>query len=350
MSAACTNRIAVVAGASGLIGRRIAAHLVQRGWEVIALARRPQGGSAQRGIAVDLTDPADSRAKLAALAEATHLYYAARYDHPEGIPESEAVNTAMLRNVIEALPASALAHVNLVHGTKYYGHPGRISYPVTEEAPRGAGPTFYFAQEDFVRERAARHGWTWSIARPHIFCDPAPDHPRSIGLVIAVLAAVQRELAQPLFFPGSALSYEARTQFTDTGLLARALEWMATEPRCANEAFNVVNDDAPRWCELWPQFADALGLAPSGPGSISLTQYMADKAPVWDAVVARHRLRRTPLDRIALWDYGDYVFRPEWDIMSSMNKARRCGFEERVDTQAMFARVFAGYREQRITP
>ena len=56
----------------------------------------------------------------------------------------------------------------------------------------------------------------------------------------------------------------------------------------------------------------------------------------------RHRLRRTALDRIALWQYGDYVFRPEWDIMSAMDKARRCGFSERVDTSEMFARVFAG--------
>ncbi|MNC87211.1 hypothetical protein D3C83_29160 [compost metagenome] len=77
---------------------------------------------------------------------------------------------------------------------------------------------------------------------------------------------------------------------------------------------------------------------------------MIDKTPVWNAIVARHRLRPTPLDRIALWDYGDYVFRPEWDIMSAMNKARRCGFDERVDTLDMFARVFANYREQRILP
>ena len=125
---------------------------------------------------------------------------------------------------------------------------------------------------------------------------------------------------------------------------------MATEPRCANQAFNVVNGDAPRWAELWPQFARMLGVDAGVPRALSLTQYMADKAPVWDAIVARHRLRPTLLDRIALWDYGDYVFRPAWDIMSAMNKARRCGFDERVDTVEMFERVFANYREQRIIP
>jgi nucleoside-diphosphate-sugar epimerase len=222
--------------------------------------------------------------------------------------------------------------------------------PVTEESPRGARATFYFAQEDLVRARASAQGWTWSIARPHIFCDSAPDQPRAIGLVIAVLAAIQRELGQPLFFPGSERSFTSRTQFTDLGLLARALEWMATEPRCVDQAFNVVNGDAPHWSELWPQLAHALDVEAGAPRALQLAHYMADKAPIWDAIVAKYKLRRTPLERIALWDYGDYVFRPEWDIMSAMNKARRCGFDERVDTFAMFARVFASYREQRVIP
>ena len=137
---------------------------------------------------------------------------------------------------------------------------------------------------------------------------------------------------------------------TDVALLARALEWMATDPRCANEAFNVVNGDAPRWSELWTQFARALDIEAAGPRNTGFARHVEDKGPVWDAVVRRHRLQPTPLHHIALWDYGDYVLRPEWDIMSSMNKARCCGFEERVDTTEMFARVFAGYRVQRIIP
>lgn len=344
--------VALVAGASGLIGRRIAAHLAERGWDVIGVSRRPPSGSAQRQIAADLVDAADTRAKLAGLSEVTHVFYAARYDHPEGAVENEVANTAMLRNLLDAIASSDshLVHVNLVHGTKYYGHPGPIPAPVAEESPRGAGATFYFAQEDLVRAGASTQGWTWSIARPHIFCDPAADNPRSISLVIAVLAGIQRELEQPLFFPGSEQCFASRTQFTDLALLARALEWMATEPRCANQAFNVVNGDYPRWSELWPQIARLLGVEAGAPRALRLAQYMSDKTPVWEAIVARHRLRRIALDRIALWEYGDYVFRPEWDIMSAMDKARRCGFHERADSLDMFARVFTAYREQRIIP
>jgi nucleoside-diphosphate-sugar epimerase len=345
--------VALVAGANGLIGRRVVPYLANRGWDVVALSRAPYTGAGVRHVAIDLTDARGTRAKVGALTDVTHLFYCVRADHPEGVPESEAVNAAMLRNLVEALEPNAprLAHINLVHGTKYYGHHlGPCAVPALEEGPRGPGGTYYFAQQDYLSGRAAGARWTWSIARPHAFCYTETDNPRSLVLVIAVLAAVQRELEQPLFFPGSARSYEARTQFTDLGLLARAIEWMASAPQCANQAFNVVNGDYPRWSELWPQLADLLGLEAGPPAAVRLGQYMSDKAPVWDAIVARHGLKASALDRLVLWNYGDYAFAPEWDIMSSMEKARRLGFDGRENTRDMFARLFEGYRAQRVIP
>ena len=126
------------------------------------------------------------------------------------------------------------------------------------------------------------------------------DNPRSLVLVVAVLAAVQRELGEPLFYPGSVKSCEALTQFTDLGLLTRALEWMAATPQCANQAFNIVNGDYPRWRELWPRLASMLGLEAGPPRGVRLPQYMADKGPVWKAIVARHGLKPIALDRIVL--------------------------------------------------
>jgi nucleoside-diphosphate-sugar epimerase len=346
-------RAALVAGANGLIGRRAAAHLSERGWDVIALSRKPAAGAGMRHLAVDLADPRDTRARTAAVADVTHVFYCARADHPEGMPESEDLNARMLRNLVESLEARAprLAHINLVHGTKYYGHHlGPCPVPAVEEGPRGPGGTFYFAQQDFIAGRAAAARWTWSIARPHAYCFAETQNPRSLVLVIAVLAAVQRELGQPLFFPGNAKNYEALTQFTEVALLARSLEWMATAPQCANQAVNIVNGDYPRWSELWPQLAAMLGVEAGPPRDVRLGEYMADKAKVWDAVVARHGLVPCALDRIVLWNYGDYAFAPEWDIMSSTDKARRLGFDERIDTPVMFSRLFAEYRARRVIP
>jgi hypothetical protein len=226
-----------------------------------------------------------------------------------------------------------------------------VKLPLEEDrSARSPNDNYYFVQDAFLRAASAGKRWTWSSSRPHAFCDTAVDVPRSIGLVIAVYAEVQRELGLPLDFPGNAQCYQAHTQFTDLGLLARAIVWMAGEPRCRNEAFNVVNGDNPRWCELWQGFAAGFGMRVGEPRAIKFVDYMADKGAVWDAVVKKHGLKAPPLDKIALWAYGDYQFRPDWDVFSSMQKARERGFTASVDSAAMFARQFDNYRNEKMIP
>jgi nucleoside-diphosphate-sugar epimerase len=348
-----TRDVALIAGASGLIGRRIADHLTAAGsWDVIGLARKPPVTQDLRWVGVDLADIEDCRRKLAGLDAVTHVFYAARFDHPEGRPEPVGINAAMLANLVTVLePAARLKHVHAVHGSKYYGHQlGPVPVPLHEDTPRARGGNFYFEQEDFLRERSTARQWTYTTSRPHSFCDSAIDHPRSLGLVIAVFAAIQRELGLPLDFPGTAAAFESRTQFTDLALLARAVAWMATEPRCANQGFNVVNGDHPRWSELWLRFASWFGLATGIPRAMKLAEYMLDKGPVWDSIVTKHDLRRTRLDELVLWPYGDYQFRPEWDVVSSMTKACSAGFHDAVDSRAMLVRQFETYRAGKIIP
>ena len=187
---------ALIAGATGLVGRCIAKRLAELGgWEVIGLARRPQTTPGMRWVAVDLADADACKRKLGGHPDVAHVFYAVRHDHVEGTPESVEINAAMLRNVVDALePAASLEHVHAVHGTKYYGHQlGPMKVPAGEDDPRAPGENFYFAQEDFLRGRSRERGWSYTISRPHTFCDPAVDSPRSVGLVVAVYAAIQRE-------------------------------------------------------------------------------------------------------------------------------------------------------------
>lgn len=347
------GQVALIAGATGLIGRRVAAHLQSLGWKVVGLCRNPGAGGGVPLLGVDLTDAGDCRSKFARLDGVTHVFYAARYDHPEGLAESVETNAAMLRNLVEAIEpvAAGLRHVHVVHGTKYYGHHlGPVAVPARENHPRASMPNFYYAQEDYLRERQRGRGWSYSISRPHTFCSAAAGEQRNIGLLIAVYAAIQRELGLPLDYPGTARSFNVATQFTALPLLVRALTWMAAEPRCANQAYNVVNGDAPRWSDLWPRFAAHFGM-PAGPAQpVRLAEYMADKDRVWQAVVRRHDLRRAALQSLVLWPYGNYVFAPEWDIISDMSKAREHGFAETVDSGRMFLGLFEYFRAEKIVP
>lgn len=348
------HRHALVAGATGIVGRRIAERLHASGWEVTGLCRRPPPEPLRYAlIAVDLTDSADCRTKLAQLTSVTHVFYAARYDHPEGVAESVEVNAAMLTNLIEGIEPAArdLRHVNLVHGTKYYGHMlGPLKLPLTEETPRAHTPVFYFPQEDFVRSRSRGKAWTYSTARPHTFCDEDSAELRNAALLMAVHATLARECGTPFVFPGSEKAFHARTQFTFVPLLARAVEWMAGEPRCANQSYNITNGDSPRWSDLWARFADYFGVATAPPRKTRLAESVSDNETVWQALVARHGLEPGALADRVLWAYADYLFAPEWDIISDVSKARRNGFSESLDSAAMFVDLFDRLRREKIIP
>ncbi len=125
---------------------------------------------------------------------------------------------------------------------------------------------------------------------------------------------------------------------------------MATEPRCANHAFNITNGDLIRWENLWPKFAEFFDMELGRPRHISLPRLMADKAPVWDRIVAEHGLRAHRYQDIAAWDYPEGVFASDYDIVSDTGRARRLGFQDSVDTEEMFLRMFTEFRRNRIIP
>ncbi len=86
------------------------------------------------------------------------------------------------------------------------------------------------------------------------------------------------------------------------------------------------------------------------PQKITLTEMMADKAALWSELVQQYGLQSIPYDQLVGWGYGDFVFTPEFDIMSSMTKARMHGFSELVDSKEMFLRQFDELRDNKIIP
>jgi nucleoside-diphosphate-sugar epimerase len=172
----------------------------------------------------------------------------------------------------------------------------------------------------------------------------------NLGVVLAVYASISKELGVPLRFPGKPGAYDALLELTDAGLLAEATVWAATDPRCANEAFNIANGDLFRWNRMWPVIADAFGLEVAPPLPMSLQDVMADKERVWDAMVAKHDLAPTPYSAVSSWAFGDFVFSWDYDMFADTSKARRFGFHRYVDTEAMLLGLFDDLRKRRIIP
>ena len=351
------TRTALIAGATGASAKRLVEVLLADPcWTVIGVSRNPPPGPPKDRFAsmrADLLDATGAAQALRHCTGVTHLFYTARAKHSEDGLESVADNTAMLSNLLDALlpVAHDLRHVHLVEGGKYYGlHLGPYPNPAREDDPRPEAPNFYYDQEDMLRARQRGQRWTWSASRPNVICDFAPERPRNLVPVLGAYAAIMAELALPLHFPGRPGCWEALTEVTDATHLARAMVFMATDPRAANRAFNVSNGDLFRWKRLWPGLADHFGMAMGDVRPGLLTALMADKDPVWQNVVRRHGLAASRLDEMAVWGFGDFLLQQDYDVVSSTTRLRQAGFHDTVDTEAMFLGHLARYRAARLLP
>jgi nucleoside-diphosphate-sugar epimerase len=347
---------AAVVGAQGVIGRYLVERLATLpDWQVVGLSRR-RGVDAPRvrHIAVDLLDPADVAAKLTGLADTTHVFFAAF--QPGSGPAADyakniVANRDLLVNSVSAIDAasSTLERVVLVTGTKYYGsHLGPFKTPAREDDPRHAGANYYFDQIDWLAGFQKGRRWHWTELRPQTVCGFAPGTAMSIVSVIAVYAAIRKELGLPLAFPGTA--WRTLYQVTESAHLAGAAVWAATDPRCANQAYNITNGDYFRWQHAWPKIAEAFDMPAGEPQPHSLMHFMADKAPLWDAMVKKHGLQPYRFDEIVAWPFGDYVFNCDWDVMTNVTKSRLHGFHAVVDSEEMFVRLLGRFRAERIVP
>lgn len=346
---------ALVAGALGIVGSHLCAHLAARGddWQVLGLARgSPREPIAWRLVGVDLDDAQACRRLIRSEPGITHLFYAARAALPDPLIETP-TNLRMLSNLLEPLleHEPGLEHVSMMHGTKWYGaHLGPYRTPAREDDPRHFPPNFYFDQLDYVAARQHGQRWSWSAMRPHVVCGYALGYPHNIVAAVGAYAAICRELRLPFRFPGARGAYEAICQATDASLLAQATVWASTTAACANHSFNIVNGDLFRWRHLWERLADYFELPVADVQTVPLSRLMGDKGDVWKAIVERGGLRPLALDQVANWSYADMTFSQTWDHISSPTKARTFGFSGFVDTEAMFIAHLERYRHERVLP
>jgi hypothetical protein len=50
------------------------------------------------------------------------------------------------------------------------------------------------------------------------------------------------------------------------------------------------------------------------------------------------------------WGFGDFVFRQDFDNVSSTIKIRQAGFNDCIDSETMFYQVFKHLREMKMLP
>jgi nucleoside-diphosphate-sugar epimerase len=343
-----------------MVGNNIVGHLLGLGtWSVYGLSRTPpEHPGEMRHIACDLTDRAATLAALRDLGDVGYVFYGT-WMRCATEAENCRVNRAMMRNLLDGIaPVTRLRHVALVTGLKHYLGPfeaygqGGQTTPFREDQPRLPVQNFYYEQEDELFEAAGRHGFAWSVHRPHTLIGYAIGNAMNMAATLAAYATICRETGRPFVFPGSPQQYAAVTDVTDALLLARQVAWAATSCAGANTAFNTANGDTFRWTWLWARLADYFGIeAAEYPGRPTpLVGQMADADPIWDEIVKRHRLQPIPLSRLASWWHSDADLGREIECLTDLGRSRERGFLDCVQTLDSFTTVFDRLRWERIIP
>jgi nucleoside-diphosphate-sugar epimerase len=342
---------ALIAGAAGIIGDALMRELDRNGWRVRGLSRRRLLN--HPSIQADLTDADATAATLRGAADTTHVFYAALAPDPDLATEA-ARNAAMLGNLLDGLETAGapLQRVIIYQGFKIYGiHLGaKVPTPARESDPPHMPPNLYMAQEAALRERAARSRWDYVALRPDVVVGDIWGNPMNIALVVGAFAEISRALGVPLRFPGTDKAFGQLVQFTDSRLLARASLWAATSNRAGGEAFNVTNGDVFRWERMWSDVAQHLGLTTAAPVPLTLGQHMLDKGPLWRTLAERRGLAEADLGRLVGWDFGDFIFHTETDVISDVNKLYEYGFTERLNSTTSLLGAIDSLKRQRILP
>lgn len=346
------NAAALVVGAHGVVGRNVLQHLAgSNATRVISASRRTE--TAVEGVphlSVDLLDTEQAKQSLTEAADVTHLVYAG-YQWRESVHDELDVNVQLLENTVETLLAlgAPLKHVTVYHGTRAYGGTyGAFSIPAKESDPRVLPPMWYYNQEDYLEQRSATAGFAYTIFRPDIICGVAKGNPTNTVVAVAVYAMICNELGLPLRFPGKAVAMNTLVQFTDARLIGRATEWAMHAPTASNQIFNLANGDQVRWARLWPRIAAYFDMPLAEPMDFPLESLMADKAPVWDRIVAEHDLDPVPFDQLVSWQFADVIFGLDNNMVTSTIKLRQAGFHDCIDSEDMFIELLEEMRRKRL--
>ena len=177
-----TKGTAVVVGATGIVGRAVAAKLAEH-------RSRTRGHSVRRG---GPRYQSDDRGRSARPEGGARAVGASRQRDPpvlRGLPPSDKrgcgsrTKPGMLVNAVEGLEAvgAPLQHVTLITGTSITESMSvPLPPPPPESEPRHIGPNFYYAQEDYLRSRRDA-AWRWTNLVPTHLTGFATGNPMNLA-------------------------------------------------------------------------------------------------------------------------------------------------------------------------
>ena len=400
------NKVALVVGATGTAGNGVVDHLLStEEWEVIAISRNIKTSNQKnlKTIQINLLDAKDLEEKLKGI-PVTHLYYTAMerdyafkalkiglsvklmkfflllarfflpliniliklglkdlyfnsIDFMSGSADPDNTNFKMLQNIINVLEKNnpSLKSVSLVSGGKYYGvHLGpnlnpQWKTPFEENDPRyhEGGRNYYYKMEDFLQNKAKVKNWNWTIIRPNFIIGFSENAPYNLGLTMAIYAFILKELNMPLIFPGDLKTFNASWEICSAKGLGRIFEWGIEK----NEVFNYTSGRPFKWKDIWPKlgkyFEMEIEIRENG---FSVINFFKKNGSSWEKVVKKHNLKCYKVHELVNPSFFENSMVLDWDVIYSMEKAKKFGFIEEEEPSQIFFDLFNNLKERNIIP
>ncbi|MCJ1441275.1 MAG: hypothetical protein MMC23_001761 [Stictis urceolatum] len=365
------RKVAFVTGGNGITGSAIVEYLARETtseqWsQIVVTSRSPFKPTVQDPrivfIALDFTQPPSYLVQLMedTCSPVTHAYYTS-YIHKDDFAERSTANRALFENFLGAFTETAprLENVTLQTSSRYYNAQlTPCSSPLREEEPRSPCwiDNFYYAQEDFLTSQQKHKKWSYNIIRPQaIIGSTSKPNGTNTALTLAMYFKICKELGTRADMPTNARYWLSAEDVADASMIADLSIFASTNPKCANEAFNVSNGDVVIWRYLWPRLAAYFGAEASSEQvfleenpcdgqtqqEFSFAGWARDKELVWGEICRRAGIpgAKETFD-YGSWQYQDCVFERSWSAVLSLSKARRFGWTGYMDTYESFIRAF----------
>jgi nucleoside-diphosphate-sugar epimerase/phosphohistidine swiveling domain-containing protein len=281
-------RIAVT-GASGVLGRGLAARLLSQGHDVVGIARRrPQSwSSAADFVAVDVRDTAAVKSAIAGADVVAHCAWANSPGPDNRI--SHQVNIEGTRNVLEAMAETGTGRIVFASSAHVYGQ---------KDVPNSEHDAITAASADGrhkakVEEMLAASGAEWVAIRSALILGRGVDN------------WVRRLLALPAFPDGSA---DRRVQVVHLDDALRLLERAIVNARIVSGPVNLAAPGAPTFRQIAAMLGRPIVPLGSGPGPLRVrVRSLAELELVRSAPLMDTSRLRDEWGFVPAWNSGECV-------------------------------------------
>jgi len=281
-------RIAVT-GASGVLGRGLAARLLSQGHDVVGIARRrPQSwSSAADFVAVDVRDTAAVKSAIAGADVVAHCAWANSPGPDNRI--SHQVNIEGTRNVLEAMAETGTGRIVFASSAHVYGQkdvPNSEHDAITPASADGR-------HKAKVEEMLAASGAEWVAIRSALILGRGVDN------------WVRRLLALPAFPDGSA---DRRVQVVHLDDALRLLERAIVNARIVSGPVNLAAPGAPTFRQIAAMLGRPIVPLGSGPGPLRVrVRSLAELELVRSAPLMDTSRLRDEWGFVPAWNSGECV-------------------------------------------